>query len=168
VAGLVGAVIGAIIGGIASVEGSILIERWMQTRTIRVRLYGELLPEVLRIENAVPPSPEGAAPLDSLEAQARELYRAATIAGKTDQGHAKRIHSSIETLQSSYQQYQAVRAQEPRPTVFESRMEGNPLAMLPPRKAIGPEGTTYVEATWDELKKDRQRVEMETKPEHTT
>jgi hypothetical protein len=167
VAGLVGAIIGAVIGGIASIEGAILIERWMLTRTTRVRLYDELLPGVLKTSKAVPTSPEeeGAAPLDNLEAQARELYRAATIAGMTDQEHVKRIQSSIGLMQHNYRQYRAVRAEKPTRTVIEQVIEGDPLARLPPMKTTwqGPHGEqTAREATLAELEEDRRRVEMET------
>ena len=166
VAGLVGAIIGAIIGGIASLEGSILIERWTLTRTTRVRLYDELLPRLLETLKAVPASPEteGATQLYNLEARARELYRAATIAGKIDQEHAKGIYDSIRLMQHGYLQYHAVRAKKPTYTVYEQVFKGSGLSAGPPQKHIrGPSGEiTSRDATWDELKDDRLRVARET------
>ena len=117
---LVSAIIGAIIGGLLSMVGAAYAEKRVLTRSMRVRMYDEILPELRNKIAAVPTSPraESSTSLREVEAQVQLLYRTATIAGSADQKYVGRMQELLNEIRQKDGDYHTVVSQEPhRPDI---------------------------------------------------
>lgn len=103
-AALLGAFVGAVVGGLASAAGSVWVNRRELTRATRVRIYDELLPDLLmaHYEGVIDPlvgKPLKASPAKWQTYEA--LRRSAIIASRADARRAETLLNAVDGLQPS-------------------------------------------------------------------
>jgi hypothetical protein len=92
VAGLLGASLGAVLGGASALAGSIVVERMKLAKNSRIRIFDELLPElVLLVHNLYRFEKHPRDVMDDADKVAKAIARAAILAGRKD----RRIGDSL-------------------------------------------------------------------------
>jgi hypothetical protein len=104
---LVAALLGALVGGAASLAGSVIINRLQLRREMRIRIYYELIPKLLKSSFTISenrrilPVPQDKLPSE-FRSTVRDIERAAVIAGRGDLAMVKRLNSVIAARDQTY------------------------------------------------------------------
>jgi hypothetical protein len=129
VAGLLGASLGAVLGGASALAGSIVVERMKLAKNSRIRIFDELLPElVLLVHNLNRFEKHPRDVMDDADEVAKAIARAAILAGRKD----RRIGDGLLETWFSFKQAQNAVTVQPMGRDVTERMIPNWISTASP------------------------------------
>jgi hypothetical protein len=98
---LLSAMLGAIVGGVLTLTGSVLVNRWEAARNARLRLYEELIPRANESFYKFAYNQDSTTSEQGTDADMKAIWRASVLAGRREVRVAKAIREAWGALTQS-------------------------------------------------------------------